>query len=281
MALHRRPVAQLTFSIWIFAYLALGGVAGFLAGLLGIGGGLVLVPSLAMIFAAQPGFPVSEILHMALGTSMASIIFTALSSLRAHHAHGAVLWRVVATITPGILLGTAAGSLVAAQVPARPLAVFFAGFVCCVALQMALNFKPKPSRALPGAAGVSGVGFGIGVLSSLVAIGGGALTVPFLSWCNVRVQQAIGTSAAVGLPIAIGGTIGYVVNGWHQAGLPAGSLGFVYLPALAVLVVATMATAPLGARTAHRLPVPTLKRVFAGLLVVLAGKMVWNLFSVP
>lgn len=268
-------------SIWIFAYLALGAVAGFLAGLLGIGGGLILVPCLAMIFAAQPGFPAGELLHMALGTSMASIIFTALASLRAHHAHGAVLWRVVATITPGILLGTAAGSVIAAQVPARPLAIFFAFFVCCVALQMALNLKPKPSRALPGPAGVSGVGFGIGVLSSLVAIGGGALTVPFLSWCNVRVQQAIGTSAAVGLPIAIGGSVGYVVNGWHQEALPSGSLGYVYLPALAILVVATILTAPLGAQTAHRLPVATLKRAFAGLLVLLAAKMVWDLFSAP
>lgn len=266
---------------WILGYLALGTFAGFFAGLLGIGGGLVLVPSLAMMFSAQGLFPSGEVLHVALGTAMASIIFTALSSLRAHHNHGAVLWKVVGTITPGILLGTALGTLVASQVPTKPLGVFFTAFVCLVALQMAMNLKPKAARELPGTWGVGGVGVGIGVISSLVAIGGGALTVPFLTWCNVRVQQAIGTSAAVGLPIAIGGTAGYIFNGWHHDGLPAGSLGFVYLPAMAVLVLASMATAPYGARLTHRLPVATLKRIFAGLLVLLAAKMLWNLFSAP
>jgi uncharacterized membrane protein YfcA len=249
--------------------------------MLGIGGGLVLVPALTLMFAAQTQFPAGEILHLALGTSMASIIFTAIASIRTHHRHGAIRWDLVKTITPGILLGTGLGTLVAANVPTRPLAVFFTFFVCIVAVQMALNLKPKSTRELPGPLGVAGVGLGIGVLSSLVAIGGGSLTVPFLTWCNVRIQQAIGTSAAVGLPIAIGGTLGYVFNGWGKAGLPAGSLGYVYLPALAILVAATMVTAPFGARLAHRLPVATLKRIFAGLLILLAAKMLWNLFSVP
>jgi len=266
---------------WIAAYLALGAFAGVFAGMLGIGGGLVLVPALTLMFAAQTQFPAGEILHLALGTSMASIIFTAIASIRTHHRHGAIRWDLVKTITPGILLGTGLGTLVAANVPTRPLAVFFTFFVCIVAVQMALNLKPKSTRELPGPLGVAGVGLGIGVLSSLVAIGGGSLTVPFLTWCNVRIQQAIGTSAAVGLPIAIGGTLGYVFNGWGKAGLPAGSLGYVYLPALAILVAATMVTAPFGARLAHRLPVATLKRIFAGLLILLAAKMLWNLFSVP
>lgn len=266
---------------WIAGYLALGAFAGFFAGMLGIGGGLVLVPVLTLMFAAQAQFPPGETLHMALGTSMASIIFTALASIRTHHRHGAILWDVVKTITPGILAGTALGTLFAVNVPARPLAVFFTFFVCLVAVQMALNLKPKSTRELPGSAGVAGVGLGIGILSSLVAIGGGSLTVPFLTWCNVRIQRAIGTSAAVGLPIALGGTLGYIFNGWGNPGLPAGSLGYVYLPALAILVVATMVTAPFGARMAHRLPVATLKRIFAGLLILLAGKMLWNLFSAP
>ena len=266
---------------WIAGYLALGAFAGFFAGMLGIGGGLVLVPVLTLMFAAQAQFPPGETLHMALGTSMASIIFTALASIRTHHRHGAILWDVVKTITPGILAGTALGTLFAANVPARPLAVFFTFFVCLVAVQMALNLKPKSTRELPGRAGVAGVGLGIGILSSLVAIGGGSLTVPFLTWCNVRIQNAIGTSAAVGLPIALGGTLGYIFNGWSNPGLPAGSLGYVYLPALAILVVATMMTAPSGARMAHRLPVATLKRIFAALLIVLASKMLWNLFSAP
>jgi uncharacterized protein len=267
--------------LWIAAYLALGAFAGVFAGMLGIGGGLVLVPALALMFAAQAQFPAGEILHVALGTSMASIIFTAIASIRTHHRHGAIRWDVVKTITPGILVGTGLGTLVAASVPTWPLAVFFTFFVCLVAVQMAMNLKPKATRELPGSVGIAGVGLGIGVLSSLVAIGGGSLTVPFLTWCNVRIQHAIGTSAAIGLPIAIGGTAGYVFNGWAKAGLPAGSLGYVYLPALAILVAATMVTAPVGARLAHRLPVATLKRIFAGLLILLAAKMLWNLFSAP
>lgn len=264
---------------WVLAYLALGAFAGFFAGMLGIGGGLLMVPLLTMIFSAQGGFPAGETLHLALGTSMAAIIFTAIASLKTHHQHGAVLWRVVAIITPGILLGTAAGTLVAAQVPAKPLAIFFTLFVCLIALQMGLNLKPRAARELPGGLGVTAVGFVIGAVSALVAIGGGSLTVPFLTWCNVRVQHAIGTSAAVGLPIAIGGTAGYVVNGWPHTDLPAGSVGFVYLPAMALLVAASMLTAPLGARTAHRLPVATLKRIFSALLVVLAGKMLWGILA--
>jgi uncharacterized membrane protein YfcA len=189
--------------------------------MLGIGGGLVMVPTLTMMFAAQAGFPPGEVLHLALGTSMAAILFTSLASLLTHHRHGAVLWPVVVQITPGILLGTLLGTLFAANVPAKPLAVFFTAFVCLVAVQMILNLKPKASRELPGAAGVVAVGTGIGAVSALVAIGGGSLTVPFLTWCNVRVQQAIGTSAAIGFPIAVGGSLGYIFNGWGHPGTAA------------------------------------------------------------
>ena len=265
--------------LWWLAYITLGLFTGFFAGMLGIGGGLVMVPALTMMFAAQAAFPGSEILHLALGTSMATILFTALASLRAHHRHGAVLWRVVGQITPGILLGTLLGTLFASSVPARPLAIFFTAFVCLVAVQMILNLKPKPSRDLPGAAGVISVGVGIGALSALVAIGGGSLTVPFLTWCNVRVQHAIGTSAAVGFPIAVGGSLGYIYNGWGHPGLPEWSLGYIYLPAFVWLVPSSMLIAPLGARLAHRLPVATLKRLFAVVLIALAAKMLWGLFA--
>ncbi len=265
--------------LWWLAYITLGLFTGFFAGMLGIGGGLVMVPALTMMFAAQAAFPGSEILHLALGTSMATILFTALASLRAHHRHGAVLWRVVGQITPGILLGTLLGTLFASSVPARPLAIFFTAFVCLVAVQMILNLKPKPSRDLPGAAGVIAVGVGIGALSALVAIGGGSLTVPFLTWCNVRVQHAIGTSAAVGFPIAVGGSLGYIYNGWGHPGLPEWSLGYIYVPAFVWLVPSSMLIAPLGARLAHRLPVATLKRLFAVVLIALAAKMLWGLFA--
>ncbi|MEF8701124.1 MAG: sulfite exporter TauE/SafE family protein [Candidatus Accumulibacter sp. UW26] len=265
--------------LWWLAYIALGLFTGFFAGMLGIGGGLVMVPALTLLFTAQAGFPATEVLHLALGTSMATILFTAFASLREHHRHQAVLWPVVFQITPGILLGTVLGTLLASNVPTRPLAVFFAVFVCLVALQMILNLKPSATRELPGSSGVLAVGTGIGAVSALVAIGGGAMTVPFLTWCNVRVQQAIGTSAAVGFPIAIGGSLGYLFNGWEHPGLPPWSLGYIYLPALAWLVPTSMLTAPFGAKMAHRLPVATLKRLFAGLLVVLAGKMLWGLFA--
>lgn len=263
---------------WL-ACVALGLFTGFSAGMLGIGGGLVMVPILVMIFSAQTDVASADVLHMALGTSMAVILFTSLSSLRAHHRHGAVLWKVVLQITPGILLGTATGTLFAAKIPAKPLAMFFTGFVCLVAVQMLLEFKPKPTRELPGAGGVLLVGSVIGVISSLVAIGGGALTVPFLSWCNVKVQKAIGTSAAVGFPIAFGGALGYVMNGIGRAGLPGWSYGFVYLPALMAIVPFSMLTAPMGARLTHRLPVATIKRLFAGLLFALAARMSWKLLS--
>jgi len=265
---------------WLLGYIALGLFSGFVAGLLGVGGGAVMVPILTMLFAAQ-GFASSEVLHLALGTSMATIIFTSISSTRAHHAHGAVLWPVVQGIAPGIVIGTLVASQFAVKVPTRPLAMFFCAFILFVAVQMMLNIKPKPARELPGWMGMSGAGLLIGGVSALVAIGGGSLSVPFMTWCNVKVQQAIATSAAIGFPIAVAGTIGYLIGGLNHPGLPAGSVGFIYLPALASLLVASMLTAPFGARLAHRLPVPMLKRAFAGLLVVLAGKMMWGLLSAP
>jgi uncharacterized membrane protein YfcA len=259
------------------AYIGLGAFTGFVAGMLGIGGGVIMVPVLAIMFAAQAYD--GQALHLALGTSMAAILFTSLSSLRAHHRHGAILWRVVFQIAPGILCGTLLGALLASRVPVRPLGILFALFMCFTATQMIFNLKPKASRELPGAAGVIGVGVVIGAFSALVAIGGGTLTVPFLTWCNVKVQNAIGTSSAVGCPIAIGGTLGYIYNGWGEASLPPGSLGYVFLPALLWMVPFSMLTAPLGARTTHRLPIVTLKRIFACLLIVLAARMLWKLFA--
>lgn len=262
---------------WILAYVAIGIGTGFVAGLFGIGGGAIMVPLLAMLFEAQR-FPADHVLHLALGTSMAAIVFTAISSARAHDKHGAVLWPVVARIVPGVLLGTVLGTLLAARVSSRALAVFFAFFILYIAMQMFVSFKPKPTRELPGAAGIIAAGVLIGGLSSLVAIGGGMLTVPLLTWCNVRVNHAIGTSAAVGVPIAVGGSIGYIWNGIHASGLPAASLGFIYLPALLFVMAASILTAPLGARLAHRLPVDLLKRWFGVLLVALAAKMLHGLF---
>ena len=263
---------------WLAAYLVLGAFVGFFAGLLGVGGGGIMVPILTTLFAAQ-GFPREHMVHLALGTSMAAIVLTSISSLRAHHAHGAVRWDIVKGIAPGVLLGTFGGTFIAASAPTLPLAIFFGCFMAYVSLQMILNVKPKPSRELPGPAGLAGVGSGIGLISALVAIGGGSLSVPFMTWCNVKMQNAIGTSAAIGLPIALAGAAGYLINGWGVEGLPAWSTGYVFLPALILISAVSFFTAPLGARLAHRLPVATLKKIFAGVLILLSAKMLHTVFG--
>jgi len=217
--------------LWL-GYLCLGAVVGFFAGLLGIGGGLIMVPVLSFIFSAQ-NFPPDRILHLALGTSMAAIIFTSISSLRIHHVHGAVNWHIVKYITPGAIVGTLSGATLVSILSSRFLSITLIVFIYYAATQILLNNTPKPSRQLPGKVGMFTAGSFIGGVSSLVAIGGGLLTVPFLSTCNIRLQHAIGTAAAVGFPIAITGSIGYIANGIVQSQvLPEYSLGYVYLPAL-------------------------------------------------
>jgi uncharacterized membrane protein YfcA len=258
------------------AYGGLGLVVGFVAGLLGVGGGLIIVPVLIFLLHAQ-GRAVGMEPQMALGTSLASILFTSLSSVRAHHRHGAVVWPLVRRIAPGIVLGTLAGAVLAAQMSAWVLKVFFVVFLFYAGIQMWLDFKPAPQRELPGRAGTTLAGGVIGAVSSWVGIGGGTLSVPFMLWHNIPLHRAIGTAAAIGFPIAAAGAAGYMLGGWGVAGRPAGSLGFVYLPALAGIVLGSVLTAPLGARTAHRLPVRPLKRIFALLLLLLALRMVWVL----
>lgn len=265
-----------SFSFWL-AYLAFGCAAGVIAGLLGVGGGIVVVPALVWFFTAQ-GFPPAIIMQMALGTSLAAIAFTSVSSFRAHHRRGAVLWPVVKRITPGILVGTFAGTCLAARLSGGFLKGFFVCFLYYVSLQMLLNIKPKPTRQIPGRSGMAGMGFGIGVVSSLVGIGGGTMSVPFLVWCNVPIHIAVGTSAAIGFPIAVAGTVGYMVNGLGAADLPPLSLGYVSLPALFGVAATSILTAPYGARLAHTLPVATLKRFFAVFLLAMATRMLWSLF---
>ena len=263
---------------WILAYLALGAVVGFFAGLLGVGGGGIMVPALTTMFAMQ-GLPFEHLVHVSLATSMAAIVITSISSLRAHHKHGAIQWSIVKGITPGILLGTFGAALIAAYIPSLPLAIFFVVFMAYVSGQMWLNIKPQPSRQLPGPLGLSGVGLVIGGVSALVAIGGGSLSVPFMTWCNVKIQQAIATSAAIGLPIAVAGTIGYLISGWQVEGLPKYTVGFIYLPAVLAISVVSTFTAPIGAQLAHKLPVATLKKLFALLLIGLSVKMLHTILT--
>lgn len=261
---------------WWLAYLVLGLLVGFLAGLLGIGGGIIIVTVLVFVFQAQ-GFPADRVLHLALGTSLASIVFTSMSSVRAHHNYGGVRWDIVRRATLGLMVGTALGTVLAEWMPSRALAVVFVAFVCFSAVQMWLDLKPPPSRQLPGALGIGIAALGVGGISSLVGAGGGVISIPLMTLCNVPMRNAIGTSAALGLPIAIAGAAGYVVAGLDKGHLPALSLGYVYLPALAGIVLGTFLTVPGGARAAQRLPVRVLRKIFAVILLVLAGKMLGSL----
>jgi uncharacterized membrane protein YfcA len=262
---------------WWWAYLAIGAAVGFLAGLLGIGGGMVLVPMLFFVFTAK-GFPVEHLMHLSLATGLATILFTSLSSVRAHHRHAGVDWPVARAMAPGIMAGSLAAALAAGLIPSRPLAVFFTGFMFYAAVQMFVEVKPKAARQLPGRAGLFAAGAGIGAVSSVLAAGGAFMTIPFLAWCNMPLKRAIGTAAAVGFPIALAGSVGYVVQGLRTTGLPEGTLGYVYVPALALIVAASMPMAPLGARLAHRLPVRRLRVVFSLMLLALALRMLANLW---
>lgn len=256
--------------------LALGVCTGFLAGLLGIGGGMLLVPFLTLILTGR-GVEADLAVKMAIATSMATIVFTSISSVRAHHKKGAVRWDVVRSLAPGIVLGSLVASLgVFALLKGQWLALFFAGFVGFSATQMLLDKKPAAARTLPGTAGLLGAGGTIGFLSGLVGAGGGFISVPFLLWCNVLMHNAVATSAALGFPIALANMVGYVVAGQSVQGLPPGSMGYVFVPALLVVATASVVTAPLGVKTAHAMPVKPLKRIFAFVLYLLAGYMLFK-----
>lgn len=259
----------------IVELLVLGACMGFLAGLLGVGGGMLLVPFMTFLLTVK-GFPAEHLVKMAVATSLATICFTSISSVRAHQARGAVRWDIVRTLAPGIVLGSMAGAQLAKAMPSRLLALLFALFVGFSATQMLLDKRPKPSRQLPGTPGMLGAGAAIGGLSALVGAGGAFVSVPFMTACNVAIHQAVGTSAALGFPIALAGTLGYVYAGWSLPDMPVGTLGFLYLPGLAVVSLASVSTAPMGARAAHRLDVRQLKRVFAGLLYALASYMLYR-----
>ena len=257
---------------WWLGYLAIGAFVGLFAGLLGIGGGAVMVPLLVMMFEAQ-GLPRELWVHMAVGTAMATILFTSVASVRAHARRQAVLWQVARTMTPGILAGGVAGVALAGMFSTFALAVAFTLIVYAAAINILLDRAAKSSRALPGPAGMFGAGFVISGVCALVAMGGAFMTVPFLLWCNVSMRQAIGSAAFVGFPIALVGAAGYLFIGWKLSELPPWSLGYVYLPALLGISVASVLMAPVGAAASHRLPTRLLRRIFGVLLLLLATKM--------
>lgn len=247
-------------------YLLLGAFAGTLAGLFGIGGGLIIVPVLIFSFHLQ-GVSAGVLTHMAIGTSLATIVFTSISSIRAHHVRGGVRWELFWPMTLGIVLGAGLGALTASALSGVALQAIIGAFAIVIAIRMGLNVKPRVGGRIPSRPVLAGAGGVIGWASALFGIGGGSLSVPFLARCNVPMQQAVGTSAACGLPIAVAGALANVGTGWHEPGLPAYALGFVYLPAMLGIVVTSVPFARLGAWLAHRLPPLVLKRTFALLLL--------------
>jgi len=256
--------------------LLLGICIGFLAGLLGVGGGMLMVPFLTAILD-QRGVEAGLAIKMAIATSMATILFTSISSVWAHHKRGAVRWKIVRNMAPGILIGgLLAGAGAFAALKGAWLALLFAAFVAFSGFQMISNKKPSPTRRMPAGASILGVGGIIGFLSGLVAAGGGFLSVPFMIWCNVSAQHAVATSAALGFPIALANTGGYVLGGWSLPSAIPGAVGYVYLPALAVLALAGVSLAPLGVRAAHAINVVQLKRLFAWVLFLLSGYMLFK-----
>ena len=260
----------------LILFLALGVVAGLLAGTLGLGGGVVIVPALLMIFPLMD-FPAAITAQQAVATSLATIIVTSISAVHTHHRLGAIRWPVAWPMAAGILLGAFAGAFLASALPSATLARLFGVFAMVVAVQMALSSRRPPATGperLPAPPWLALAGGLIGTLSAIFGIGGGSMSVPFLSACRLKMQQAVAISAFCGLPIALGGVAGFILAGWQHPALPAGSLGFVYLPAAAGIVLTSFPLARVGARLAHRLPATTLKRVFAGALFLIGLKLV-------
>jgi len=291
----------------LLLYILTGIVSGFLAGLLGVGGGLIIVPALVYTLP-HAGYGPEVLVQTAVGSSLAVIVLTAVSSIRAHHRAGYVDWQMVRALAPGICVGALAGAALAGHLRGETLRVVYLVFLLAVAAQMLLEWRP-PSRVKagrvkagrveagrggggrvetgggdaghgePGRAVVAATGFIIGGFSSLVGIGGGTLSTPFMLWCGRNIHAAVATSAAIGLPIAVSGATGFVLAGLGRPDLPAGATGFVAWPAVAVVGGVSVLLAPLGARLSHRVAQRPLKRTFAALLLVLAARIAWEMFG--
>lgn len=256
----------------VLLYLAAGTAAGILSGLFGLGGGVIIVPVLLLLFGLQ-GIPESVSMHMAVASSLAVIVTTSIASLRAHARRGGVRWELTLALTPGIVVGALGGALLAAWISGEALRIIFALFLVAVALRMGFAGEIRSSLALPGRAALGLAGTGIGLLSALVGIGGGSLTVPFLAKCGVAMREAVGTSAACGLPIALAGAVGFVLSGWNHPELPAWTSGYVFWPAVLAVATTSSLLAPVGAMLAYRLPADLLRRLFAVLLGLMAIRL--------
>lgn len=260
----------------VSASLILGAISGLLAGLFGIGGGLVIVPVLVTLFSIGQIIIIEQQMIVAIATSLATIVFTAISSVLAHHRQGTVLWSKVAALTPGIILGAVLGAMIANKINSESLRLIFISYLIYAALKMALA-RPSPKRSIKTIKTLDYiVATGIGLLSSILGIGGGTLTVPFLVSCQIPIKNAVAISSACGLPIAIAATMSYIILGLQQPQLPAWSLGYIYLPAFSGIVLSSILTAPLGAKLANKLPTAKLKRYFSIMLFIMATKMIFS-----
>jgi uncharacterized protein len=264
-------VAGISWGYWVL-YLLAGGFVGFLAGLLGIGGGMMLVPMLTALYSAQ-NFAPDHLVHLALGTGMASVIFTSSSSVRSHHAKGGVDWDIVKRMVLPMILGTLISSFASGWINQKTLALGFVAIVYGGAYQIYTGKKPSAEKTMPSTPWLWVFGLPIGFICGFVSAGGTFLTVPLMLYFGVPMRTAVGTGAALGVPVAVFGAMGFIMSGWKIPGLPEPHLGFVYLPALLALVLVSMLTAPYGANLAHRLPTQTLKKVFACSLFLVATRM--------
>lgn len=257
----------------VLLYLVLGAAAGLIAGLFGVGGGLIIVPALVFAFSFQD-LSSDVLTQMAIGTSLATIIFTSISAIKTHHSKAAIDWPLVKRLTLGIVIGAVLGSLLADSLPGETLQIIIGIYAFVVAIQMGFGLKPKAEHELPKGAGLSLAGGFIGSVSALFGIGGGSITVPYLSWCSVEMRKAVATSSACGLPIAVAGCISYMMTGWGNNDLPAYSLGYIYLPAFFGIILTSTVFAKQGAKLAHSLPSHILKRYFALLLLAVSIKFI-------
>lgn len=258
----------------LLLFLGVGVIAGLLAGMLGVGGGIVIVPVLLTAFhylGIVPGLTA----HLAIGTSLATIVFTSLSAIRAQQRKRAIDWPLVRALVPAVIVGSFLSGYVAGWISGGLLRTLFGVFLILASVQLLLNWRPAGHGGLPGRFGLWGAGAVIGMISALVGIGGGTLTVPFLSWCDVEMKRAVAASSTLGFALALFGAAGFVLSGWGHAELPPWSLGYVYLPAWLGISATSVLFAPLGVRLSHALPVGTLKRVFGVLLLLVAIRMLF------
>lgn len=256
----------------ILIFLSLGAFVGYMAGLFGLGGGGFLVPAFVAIFSLH-GINEEKIMHMALATSMMSIVITSFASFQAHNKKGAVNWNIFRKMLPGVVLGTFAVTFIAVNIKSYYLAIFFTLVMIVLSIRMIFDMEPKKGTAVPNTSKLFSAGSIIGAISAIMSVGGGAFTVPYLTSHNIDIRKAIGTSAAIGFPLSIVGTLGYVINGWNDTSLSNLQLGYVYLPAVILVSLTSMVAAPLGVKTAHKLPTAVLKKFFAFLLIGLSIKM--------